>query len=316
MDELFTMAGVHPRDRLAYWCAAARKLFGDHEFRVGARFDATVYGASLGHVDFALADWTGIHGAVRMARDVARGESEGYLLCLQLAGSAIAAQDGREAAIHPGDFVLVDVQRPYACRYSAHSRKIVFKIPRHALQARLGAGSEITARAVRKSDGVGGMASAFLAMIPDRACALQPAVRGQIAEQALDLASLALSTETAGRKPRLSSTSAVSLLSLRSAIELRLTDPGLDATTAAAAAGVSVRYANVLLSQHDTSIARLIQARRLEHCRRALADHAQSRRTIAEIAYAWGFSDPSHFGRRFKLAFGCSPSEYREHMKG
>jgi helix-turn-helix protein len=30
------------------------------------------------------------------------------------------------------------------------------------------------------------------------------------------------------------------------------------------------------------------------------------------IAFAWGFSDLSHFGRRFKAEFGCSPGEYRK----
>ena len=31
-----------------------------------------------------------------------------------------------------------------------------------------------------------------------------------------------------------------------------------------------------------------------------------------EIAYAWGFSDPTHIGRRFKKMFGRLPSEVRE----
>lgn len=317
MDMLFTTTAVHPRDRLAHWYAAARQIFVAHEFRVGERsaFEATVHGASLGQLDLAVLEWAQILGAERTAREAARGEDEAYFLCLQLAGSTRVRQDGRDAVIHPGDFALVDVQRPYICQYSARSKKVIFRIPRRALQARLGAGCEITAQAVRRTDGVGGLASGFLAMIPDRAGALLPAVKGQIAEQALDLASLALSVGAGRRSPRLSSAAAVAVLRLRSAIETRLTDTALDATAAAAAAGVSVRYANSLLSQHGTSLARQIQSRRLEQCCRALADPAQSRRTVAEIAYAWGFCDPSHFGRRFKLAFGCSPSEYRERMK-
>ncbi len=148
-------------------------------------------------------------------------------------------------------------------------------------------------------------------MIPDHVDALQPAAKLQVAEHVLDLAALALATEAGNGKPALSSGRAVSLLRLRMAIENRLTDPALNPTAAAAAAGISVRYANDLLSQQGTSLERFILSRRLERCRRALEDPRQSHRTISEIAYAWGFADLSHFNRRFKAAFGCSPRDYR-----
>jgi AraC-like DNA-binding protein len=83
----------------------------------------------------------------------------------------------------------------------------------------------------------------------------------------------------------------------------------------AAATGISVRYANTLLSQQGTSLERLIVARRLERCRRALEDPGQSHRTITEIAFAWGFSDPSHFNRRFKAEYGCAPRDYRQRFQ-
>jgi AraC-like DNA-binding protein len=38
----------------------------------------------------------------------------------------------------------------------------------------------------------------------------------------------------------------------------------------------------------------------------------QGHRTISEIAYGWGFSGMTHFGRRFKAAFGSSPRDYRK----
>ena len=63
--------------------------------------------------------------------------------------------------------------------------------------------------------------------------------------------------------------------------------------------------------KQGTSLERLIVSRRLDNCRRALEDPAQSHRAIGEIAYAWGFGNQSHFNRRFKAEFGCSPSDYR-----
>ena len=91
----------------------------------------------------------------------------------------------------------------------------------------------------------------------------------------------------------------------------------LDLRPAAVSAetGISVRYANALLSAEGTSLERCILDRRLERCRRALEDRRQAHRTIGEIAFAWGFSDLSHFGRRFKAEFGVSPGEYRRQKR-
>ncbi len=80
-------------------------------------------------------------------------------------------------------------------------------------------------------------------------------------------------------------------------------------------AGISIRYANALLSVEGTSLERCILDRRLERCRRALEDPRQAHRTIGDIAFAWGFSDLSHFTRRFKAEFGVSPGEYRRQEK-
>jgi len=72
-------------------------------------------------------------------------------------------------------------------------------------------------------------------------------------------------------------------------LESQLSDPAFDPRAAAEAAGISVRYANSLLSQQSTSLERLIVSRRFEHCRRALEDPGQSQRTITDIAVGWGF---------------------------
>ncbi|RYI26348.1 MAG: helix-turn-helix domain-containing protein [Acetobacteraceae bacterium] len=34
---------------------------------------------------------------------------------------------------------------------------------------------------------------------------------------------------------------------------------------------------------------------------------------LTKIAYAWGFSDMTHFGRSFKDAYGVTPSDWRHH---
>ena len=136
-----------------------------------------------------------------------------------------------------------------------------------------------------------------------------------VKEQTLDLVAVSLARTMEDHAPRVSSARALALVSVRAAVEARLTDPALDAETVAAAAGISVRYANSVLAQENTSIIRLIQARRLARCRKALEDPLQAHRSVSEIAYGWGFSDMTHFGRRFREAYGLLPSDYRIRAK-
>ena len=89
----------------------------------------------------------------------------------------------------------------------------------------------------------------------------------------------------------------------------------LDAAGVASAAGVSIRYANAALADEGTSIMRLVQTRRLARCRMAFDDPTQEQRSVSEIAGSWGFSDMTHFGRSFKAAFGCAPTEYRRQAR-
>jgi AraC-like DNA-binding protein len=317
MDVVLTLSDVHPRDRLAYWYDVACKVFGRHECHVDklSAFNASIHQAPLGELSVIELDSTGLRSTAVTKHTIANQEDDVFILGLQLEGSATLIQDGREANVTPGDFVLLDAQRPFTSHYSPQWRRLFIKIPHRSLNARLAASSELTARPVRSSTGVGGLTSGFIRMIPDRIGVLQPAAKTQIAEHLLDLAALALASETTKDKPALSSGRAIALLQLRMAIESRLSDPTLDPSSAASAAGISVRYANVLLSQQGTSLQRLIMSRRLDHCRRALEDPAQARRTITDIAFAWGFSDLSHFDRRFKAEYGCAPRDHRQRFQ-
>jgi AraC-like DNA-binding protein len=159
------------------------------------------------------------------------------------------------------------------------------------------------------------MAASFLAMLPDCVGALDAASASKVAEQALDLLALAYSATSQDGQVTLSAAKATALARLKTAISTHLTNPELGPAMAAATVGLSIRYANALLAEEGTSLERYIIAQRLDRCRRALADPTQAHRTIADIAFGWGFWDVSHFCRRFKAEFGLSPRDYRHSAK-
>jgi AraC-like DNA-binding protein len=306
---------VHPRERLAYWVEVATKGFvrcGFHS-TAGSRFQGSVRLGSLATVGVAGYDCDSAQIA-RTPRDVARDDNDDLVLTQQISGRTVWSQDGRQAVLESGSFILIDARRPSELVIPARSKSVAFKFPRRALEARLGHVAALTARGIGGS-GVSALASGFLAMVLSHLDALNGVAAPRVAEHAIDLVALAFSEETNRSDVAFSSPKAVGLVRLKAAIDARLFDAELRPADAAAAAGISVRYANALLALEGTSVESYIYDRRLDRCRQMLEDPRQDHRTISNIAFGWGFSDVAHFGRRFKAAFGLTPSDYRKEAR-
>jgi AraC-like DNA-binding protein len=311
----FTTSDVHPRDAVDYWEDVVTRGIVSYLTveSDGSAFQAGVRSSRLGSVDVSVYECDP-HEAGRRPRDALRAFGDDYFICLQQYGRSTYSQDDRHAALAGGSFFLLDPRRPFAGRFESRGCMVAIRVSRDALDARTGSAAALAFRALDARGSMAGLVSGFLTMLPDCVDALDGTAASKVAEQALDLAALAFTSEARGRGVSLSSPRTVAVTLLKSAIETRLHDPGLRPAGAAAAAGISVRYANALLA-HEGGIESYIFARRLERCRRVLADPTQAHRQIGEIAYSWGFSDLSHFGRRFKAEFGCSPSDYRRLAK-
>ena len=311
MRKLFSTADVHPRDRFDYWYDAACREITIHDSVPENRlaFEAELQTGSLSEIRLLTVKSSPTQVA-HTTRHIGRATDDKLLVCRQLSGQVVFEQNGREVMLEAGDVTLLDPLLPYTGNFSAPQDLLVLKVPRLALEARVGKSSQMVACAIKPSEVEGGLTSSFLAMLPDHADRMQPPAAETVSTQALDLIALSFA-HVAAATPKVSSSQAVVSMKLRAAIESRLADPALDSDAVAAAARISVRYANEVLAREGTSIARLIRARRLERCRRALLDPTQARRTVSEIAYGWGFTDMTHFGRSFKAAFGMLPSEFR-----
>ena len=102
------------------------------------------------------------------------------------------------------------------------------------------------------------------------------------------------------------------LKQLQDYILANLQDERLSPTSIAAANHMSPRYVHMLFAQIGISTSSWIRTQRLERCRDDLRSRAYRDCSIAEVAYTWGFTDPSHFTRIFKQQYGLGPREYRE----
>jgi AraC-like DNA-binding protein len=306
-------SGVHPRDRANYWRDEIVGNLAQHDFRssVGPDYRGEITLHMLSDVKIAAIDADPCE-LERTQKHLASCTSDDLIFYLQLCGNSIMGQDGRHVELKDGSLTLLDASRTCVASHRQRTRNLNIAVPRRALEARLGSASALTASRFDPLNPVFGLATGFIALLPERIPSLDAANSAKIAEQVVDLLALACTSEQSSRSVTLSTPRALGLLRLKSAIEARLSDPELRPAAAAAIAGISIRYANSLLAEEGTSVERYILRRRLERCRSALEDPTQSSRTIGEIAYGWGFSDISHFGRRFKAEYGLAPTDYRQ----
>jgi len=312
MQMLFSTQSIHPRERFDYWHDVACATIVDHDSwpECAQRFEARIEAGTLG--DLGLVRFTNSAMTIsHTARHASQVGSDDLFLCRQIGGALELEQEARDARLEAGDMTLLDPTLPYAGKFSSGSNLLVVKLPRRALAARVGRSREMLARVMKPEAAEISLASSFLNLLPAHLGKMSQTAEKIAMDQTLDLIALSLARMMHSCRPRVSSARSVVSSAVRAAIESRLHDPNLNAAAVAAAAGVSVRYANAVLADENSSVARLIQERRLARCRRALDDPLQTHRSVSEIAYTWGFSDMTHFGRCFRKAYGLSPREYR-----
>ncbi|MET4336500.1 AraC family transcriptional activator of tynA and feaB [Bradyrhizobium sp. F1.2.2] len=308
---IFTTRDVHPRDRFDYWHSVACKEIVEHESSPASRtsFEAKIEVGSLGGLDLVAFQNSPLaveHGQAHCSRKYA----EQVLFCRETSGFVNVEQEGRQITLHPGHMTILDPALPYSANFSEGSKTLVLKIPRRELEARLGKIRGMVALLIQGT-AEDRLTSSFIAALPALAGETRPVCGELITNCMLDLIALSLAKAVESTTLRVSSTRAMAILQIRAAIKVRLADPALDVQSVANAVGLSVRHANNILASQDTSIGRLILRERLERCRQALENPVQSRRSVSEVAFGWGFSDLTHFGRCFKKAYGMSPSDYQ-----
>jgi AraC-like DNA-binding protein len=302
-----------PDRRLAVWQDIVCDTFVGLDCRSDMRdaFWGSVSQSRVGPVAFTQVDSTA-QRVFRTPSRIARASEDFVLMALGNSGVNGVFQDGREAVVAAGQFVIYDTTRPYELRFNDSFSQTIFQMPRKLLQQRIGSFDKLTATTFSGDRPLEGLTYDFLLGISRRIEQVDPATATRLLDQALDLIAMAFAERMHARSPDQSFHRSALLYRLKNYILTHLRDPELSMLRAAAAIGISPRYASDLMAAEQISFRSYIQAQRLERCRRDLSDPALMARHIGDIAFAWGFNDLAHFSRIFKQRFGASPREWRE----
>lgn len=180
-------------------------------------------------------------------------------------------------------------------------------------------GMELVGSTWRRSNGAFQLLKSYMSCIEKTPVPLSEAVMsataGHIAELAALAARDALELTNSLRDEFLSVREARLQTALKH-INDNIRNPGLCVSSVAASQGVSARYMHALFEAAGMQYSSYVNERRLQRAYSALLDPANGALTIADIAFASGFSDISHFNRLFRRRFELSPSAARSKTKG
>jgi AraC family transcriptional activator of tynA and feaB len=245
-------------------------------------------------------------GAHEIHRKAGRSDatSETFSLLVNVAGSAEILHDEHSALLEPGALSFVDGSQATALNLPAHYRQIIVEFPRDMICRRYPA---LIRNVSARLDADDANTSLFVQMSSATAARL-PLLTHDARNHVFDAMAALLGALPCTASSR--STSERRLARAMADIDARLSDPELCPAALAGLQGISRRQLDNIFAEHGLSVERVIWDRRVDRAAGEITATTKSARRLLDIALTWGFSSEAHFSRRFRLRFGCAPSEY------
>lgn len=310
--KIFSTAAISPHERLEYWQQLCSSQYTSIDITAldGRNFQGTLYSHSDGVVTFSQVS-SSPGNIVRSEKHLGVDSAPRYQLFVYREGGGRCTQNGRRSSLGAGDFVLLDISRPYRFEFREFCSAVSINLPEDLLRAYVPQPESVLGLPMSGRRGLELVASGMLLSLFDRLRA------GEVEAVDRALARGIVNVVACSYARRLGAAIGDTAITgwrraaIKRYIEANLADPALTPRRIAAANGISPRYLRLLFGSCKETVSRYILRRRLEECAQRLEDAAWARTTITDIALSWGFSNVSSFARSFRERYGASPREYR-----
>jgi AraC-like DNA-binding protein len=304
-------------DREPYWREVWSKLVFTvtHDDRPDpgtfrAQVDATIAGR------FAVLDvHTGHRTSRRTEREIAQDKREMLYLLRPMRGfhSKIGptVTNAHECQFAAGDLGIASSEWRFDAEAGGAISFDMLLIPQEVLSPLLAGGRLTRPWVVPRGSPIGSLlgtafdaAKANLPLLPDE-------LGDAVLHNLCGLVALGCGASDEGQWNGRSSVRAARLERAKQYIEQHLADPDLGPASIAAALGISVGHLHRLFEPTGTSFAQYVRRRRLLKCRDTLASATGLGRSVADIAFGWGFNSLATFYRAFAREFQAPPAAAR-----
>ena len=293
----------------AEWARTIGQLYGEMDVtwdKPTERYDAEWGGRAFGrlHVSAIRSDVQTVVRSPAMIRD--SGE-DGYLLLMVTDGAVEVTQCDRTAELGRGAFAMVNLNRPFVFHSLVPFHQVAVRIPTSLMESRLPA--RLAGHAVARTYeplGAPAVLGRLLADLAGSDESMSQSTRASFGSATVDMLAAALS-ETTSIGPALTQRER-DLARIAQIISDGLHDPYLSLPDVAAAAGMSLRNMQKLVSATGHTPTGLLHQARVERAKNLLLTTDLS---VADVAAAVGYLDVSHFSRTFRRLTGHSPGRFR-----
>ena len=307
----FSTDWLPPADRLDIW----REEFGrrivrldmapleDEPLRYQATFQA-LNGVSIG---------IGAISAISCARTQPLLEDGNDDIVLLIPADAdVMVEQGRDQLSFGAGDCLVRRSNEIGETRSKAGNFLTLNLPVEALSARLGDVDRLSMTVLPRGSEALSLLTDYSRLMLGRENLHDQAVAHAVSDHLLDLAALAIgANRDSWHLAQDRGLRAARLMAIRTAIARKARDPSFRIGDLAASLRISESYVRKLLAAEGETFSQRLLGERLANARAWLTDPRQAHLSISQIAFGSGFDDISYFNRRFRQAFGATPSEIR-----
>ncbi|RKR92220.1 AraC-like DNA-binding protein [Micromonospora pisi] len=309
--------GLPPRHRAEavrslVWESVVRVEIEHHEPPEGITVDLRLGSLASVGVCAVRATSTTVRRTERLAR---RDDDPPVFLGLQMSGTSIVVQDGREALLRPGNFALYDTAAAYSLLFRDGMDAVFFRIPRAALGVSARQLQDATAVTFGSDSAVAELTSAYLIRLAVTEALSYGPYGVLMGDPTVELIRATIAAHLDDSDLHRAAANGSLPFQVMSYLRTHLTDPELTPATVAAAHHISLRYLYQILARSGVRFGEWLRHNRLEGARKDLARPTHPALTIAAIGRRWGFSDATHFSKAFKQRYGMSPRDWRTHQQ-
>jgi AraC-like DNA-binding protein len=247
----------------------------------------------------------------RTPRLVRQRPSDEFVLVMSTAPQTLEIEQfGRKVALRQGEATLLATEETSTSTTHADGCVLSLALPRGKLAALCGAPEDWAAVHLGRGNSALALLAGYADMVFAQAPGIDALAAGYVRRHLFDLASAAIATAISQRQALAGpAVKEAQLARIRTAIAEMHADADFRIGDLAAALGLSPRYIQLLLAETEDTFSDCLRRVRLSSARRAIVDGAASKFSIADIAFASGFSDLSTFNRSFRKRFGKTPRE-------